>query len=144
MNFRNRGQRRDQVELPIIPLIDIVIFLLIFFVITTTFDRNSAIVLHLPEASDNKQETPPKEILELSIDAGGRFYVNSKLLINTQSETVQRALADAQNGRTDLALIVNADAQTPHQAVVTALDAARRVGNFAAVSIATRTPSGQQ
>lgn len=142
MKFRT--SRREMPDVNIAPLLDMVFLLLIFFMVTTTFDRSSAIVIHLPEASPTPPTTKKLETIELSIDAGGRYYINNQLLLNTQPETLQRGLEDIRKDRKDLALLINADGATPHQSVVTALDAVRVVGGFANVNIATKNPAGTQ
>lgn len=131
-----RPSRRDQLDVNIAPLIDVVFLLLIFFMVTTTFDKFSTIVINLPEATKNPREVK-LEPIELSIDASGRYYVRKQLLINTQLDTLRRALADAAGPNKNLPLLISADGQAPHQAVVTALDAARQE-NIVNISIATR------
>lgn len=135
-----RPRRREDLDVPIAPLIDVVFLLLIFFMVTTTFDRISTIQINLPAASNTPQEKTADPV-ELGIDATGRFYLHNQLLINTQLDTLKNALNQALGGQTGRLLLINADAQTPHQAVVTALDAARQVGGFSGVSLATKQPS---
>lgn len=131
-----RPKRRDDLELNLIPLIDVIFMLLIFFMLTTTFDNISTIVINLPEATKNQREVKLDPI-ELSIDASGRYYVRDQLLINTQIDTLRRALAEAAGASRNLPLLISADGQAPHQSVVTALDAARQE-NMVNISIATR------
>lgn len=131
-----RPNRRDQLDVNIAPLIDVVFLLLIFFMVTTTFDKFSTIVINLPEATKNPRDVK-LEPIELAIDASGRYYVTNKLLINTQLDTLRRALAEAAGANKNLPLLISADGQAPHQSVVTALDAARQEG-IVNVSIATR------
>lgn len=131
-----RPGRREQLDVNIAPLIDVVFLLLIFFMVTTTFDKFSTIVINLPEATKNPREVK-LEPIELSIDASGRYYVRNQLLINTQLDTLRRALAEAAGPNKNLPLLISADGQAPHQAVVTALDAARQE-NIINISIATR------
>ena len=131
-----RPGRREQLDVNIAPLIDVVFLLLIFFMVTTTFDKFSTIVINLPEATKNPREVK-LEPIELSIDASGRYYVRNQLLINTQLDTLRRSLAEAAGPNKNLPLLISADGQAPHQAVVTALDAARQE-NIINISIATR------
>lgn len=131
-----RPKRREDLELNLIPLIDVIFMLLIFFMLTTTFDNISTIVINLPEATKNAREVK-LEPIELSIDAAGRYYVRNQLLINTQLDTLRRALAEAAGPNKNLPLLISADGQAPHQSVVTALDAARQE-NMVNISIATR------
>jgi biopolymer transport protein ExbD len=137
-----RQSRREEPEINLIPLIDVMLFLLIFFVVTTTFTRNSGITLNLPEASPRpveEQEVP----VEVVVDAQGRYYVNDQLVVNKQLETVKKALQLAMKGREHPALVISADANATHQSVVTALDAALQLG-IVQVSLTTRQPEGAQ
>ncbi|MBI3773858.1 MAG: biopolymer transporter ExbD [Gammaproteobacteria bacterium] len=135
MNFRK--QRRDQIELNLIPLIDVVLMLLIFFVVTTTFKNEAQVQITLPQASNDPADKPP-QALEITIDKDGRYYVDKQLLINTQLDTVRRALRKVMADQpANPMLIISADGQAPHQSVVTAMDAARQVG-LTQLSIATR------
>lgn len=140
--MRLRQRRREEPEINLIPLIDVMLFLLIFFVVTTTFTRNSGITLNLPEASPRpveEQEAP----VEIVVDSQGRYYVNDQLVVNKQLETVKKALQLATKGREHPALVISADANATHQAVVTALDAALQLG-IVQVSLTTRQPEGAQ
>lgn len=135
--MRLRTSRKDELEINLAPMIDVVFLLLIFFMVSTSFNRESEIQVNLPEASSKPQEAKETPI-EISIDSSGRFFVNREVLINTQVATLKLALQKVAAGRTDIPLIISADAVTPHQAVVTAMDAARQVG-LTHVSIATKT-----
>ncbi len=133
MNFSTRP--RDDVDINLTPLIDVVFLLLIFFMVTTTFIRQSDLKIDLPQASAEPKPQPEK-MLELIIDASGRFYVDGRGVINNRPETLIAALRKALNGRRDLPMTIRADARTPHQSVVTALDSAARIG-LSRISIAT-------
>lgn len=135
--MRMRTSRKDDLEVNLTPLIDVVFLLLIFFMVSTSFNRESEIQVNLPEASAKPQQAKEAPV-EISIDASGRFFVNREVLINTQLATLKLALQKVAAGRTDVPLIISADAATPHQAVVTAMDAARQVG-LTQVSIATKS-----
>jgi biopolymer transport protein ExbD len=111
----------------ITPLIDVVFLLLIFFMVSTTFDRQTEILVDLPEASGEEASEKP-DLLEITIDKQGIFYVNQLEVINTQVDTLKRALEKAAGEKRDMPVIINADAKTPHQSVMTALDAASQVG----------------
>ena len=125
MNLRPQERRSPEVD--ITPLIDVVFLLLIFFMVSTTFDRESQILIELPEASGEEAVHEPKE-LEITIDPTGIFFVNQREVINTDVETLKRAIAKAVGEERDLPVIINADAKTPHQAVMTAMDAASQLG----------------
>lgn len=136
MNFR--PQRTDDIDLNITPLIDIVFLLLIFFMVTTTFERESEISITLPESSREQVQTQDKTI-EISIDKQGRVFVDGQALVNSQSATIREALDKAvrETGKAQPPLIINADAETAHQSVIKAMDAARQLG-LRKVTFATR------
>ncbi len=133
--MRLSATEQESPRLDLTPLIDVVFLLLIFFMVTTTFDRQTALKVELPTATDNPSEVPPDR-LELIIDPEGRYFIEGNELVNPRRATVQSALERASGGRTDIPLIIRADARSPHQSVVTAMDAAAQAG-FAQLSIAT-------
>lgn len=134
MNLSPRKREDPQIEL--VPLIDVVFLLLIFFMVTTTFVRYSEITVNLPEAAAAETERE-RVTVDLVVDVQGRYYVDQRLLVNTRLETLRSALHQAIDGRENAVLLISADAQTPHQAVITAMDAARQTG-IVQVSLATR------
>ncbi len=135
MNLRQF--RREEPAVNLTPLIDVVFLLLIFFMVTTTFREESEIQINLPQASNEPVERVA-QALEITIDRDGRFFVNQQALINTQLDTLKRALRESKSDAENQPVIVSADAKAPHQAVVMAMDAARQVG-LTRLSIATRT-----
>lgn len=133
MNFRPR--QTEEVGINLTPLIDVVFLLLIFFMVSTTFDRHAELKIALPQASAEPTSSE-SQIIDLVIDAGGRYFVNGRELVNTQPATLREVLAQYLEGERERPLIIRADARTPHQAVVTALDVASRLG-ISRLSIAT-------
>jgi len=134
-----RRQRRDDVEVNLTPLIDVVFLLLIFFMVSTTFKHDAQLQVQLPQASAKPVEQN-QQSLELVIDVKGHYFINDKEVINTRPETLKRALDQAAQGRNkDLPLVIRADAHTPYQAVVTAMDVAGQLG-FVHLSVATVQP----
>ena len=125
MNLRPHEKKSPEVD--ITPLIDVVFLLLIFFMVSTTFDREAQIWVELPEASGEEAKHTPNE-LDITIDAQGIFFVNQREVINTEVETLKRAISKAVGDERDIPVIINADAKTPHQAVMTAMDAASQLG----------------
>lgn len=119
----------DSLDINVTPLIDVVFLLLIFFMVSTTFSQYSELQIELPEAS---AEAPPaaNHSIEVSINSDGEYFIGGKKLINTQLDTLKRALLKAQEGRTGSAppMVISADGRAPHQAVITAMDAARQAG----------------
>ena len=133
MNFRR--QRRERVELSMTPMIDVVFLLLIFFMVTTTFEREAELKIELPEAKGEKaNESRP---LEIVIDASGKYYIGAHELVNTRLETLQKAMSDALKAGARRVVVISADKRAPHQSVIRVLDAARRLG-IKHVSFATR------
>ncbi len=134
MRFRQAAQQDPDINLT--PLIDVVFLLLIFFMVSTTFTRESEITVDLPESTVSQMERED-EPLEIIIDAQGRYFVNQKPVINKKLETLIGALRKEMEASGNTALVINADAQTPHQFVITAMDAARHLG-IEKLSLATR------
>ncbi|MCC5856836.1 MAG: biopolymer transporter ExbD [Ectothiorhodospiraceae bacterium] len=137
MNLRPR--RQDEPEINLTPLIDVVFLMLIFFMVSTTFMRQADLELTLPEASQDPREQAADSI-ELAINADGQYFVNGEPLVNTQLETVRRALEQARAEMPDAPLVIRADARSTHQSVVTAMDAAGQA-NISRLSIATVPPT---
>ncbi len=133
MKFKREA--REELELNLTPLIDVVFLLLIFFMVSTTFQKESEISLQLPRASDNPNATVADKI-EVVINAQGQFYVNDQELLKNDVTSLQTALRELSGGNRELPLSIRADAQTPHQSVVIAMDAAAKLGMLR-MSIAT-------
>lgn len=137
--MRIRATRQPLPDINMAPLIDCVFLLLIFFMVSTTFKHESELRIELPRAGERMAEDPQRRSIELVIDQQGRFYVNQEAVINTQLGTLVRALQRASAGRNEGAVLISADARTPHQAVMTAMDASGRAGlsriSFAATPV---------
>jgi len=131
-----RPDRRDErVDVNLTSLIDVVFLLLIFFMVSTTFDRHAKLKVELPEASA-KTEQQIEEPVVLSIDVKGNYFINDRQVVNTQLETLKIALQKTIADKKDVSLVLRADAKTPHQSVVRAMDAASQLG-LTRLSIAT-------
>jgi biopolymer transport protein ExbD len=137
MNLRP-DRRHDDVEINLTPLIDVVFLLLIFFMVSTTFDRNARLKVSLPEASAKMQQQQDTPIV-LTIDAKGKYFINDRQVVNTTLETLKAALQKTVGDDTEQMLVLRADGSTPHQAVVRAMDAAAQIG-LTHLSIATVEP----
>ena len=133
MQFRKRS--RGSLGIDITPLIDVVFLLLIFFMVTTTFTWQSQLKINLPEATAETQEAK-SNIVHVSVDKEGNFYVNDTPLTNNQRNTLYQALNELQTDK-NLPLIITGDANAPHQAVVTVMDVAGQLG-FSKVEITTQ------
>ena len=134
MKFQRRSRADNGINLT--PLIDVVFLLLIFFMVTTTFTKETRLLIDLPEANGEVADSTPAT-LELVIAKDGSYAVNGQNLINRDIKTIMAALREASSGNTDLPLVITADAQATHQAVITAMDAAGRLG-FSQLNIATQ------
>jgi biopolymer transport protein ExbD len=136
MNFQNRSTEED-VNINLTPLIDVVFLLLIFFMVSTTFDTTAQLKIKLPEASATQAPETAQQI-NLMIDGKGNFFVNSRELTNNRSATLKAALERSlSNGMT--AVVIQSDAASPVQSLVTAMDVVGQLG-FSQVSIATTRP----
>lgn len=135
MKFRRKP--RENVDINLASLIDVVFILLLFFVVTTTFTRETQLKVDLPEAASG---TPPEETalkqMEVLISAEGSYSLNGQALLKSDLESLMAALGKESAGDNSLPLVISADAQTPHQAVITAMDAAGKLG-FAHLRITT-------
>jgi biopolymer transport protein ExbD len=137
--LRFRRQRAGEVGVNLTPLIDVVFLLLIFFMVSTTFTRESQLTLDLPEASGSPREAPEEQV-EILVDEQGRYRVNGQALVDARMRTLQAAIYKVAAGDTTLPLVIAADAQASHQDVVRAMDAAGQMG-FVHLSISTRQPA---
>ena len=129
-------QSDTDVSVNLTPLIDVVFLLLIFFMVSTTFTKETHLAIDLPESSGEVREQQPRQI-EVVISKEGEFAINGQTLVNSRLETIKRALGKVSEGDSGMPLIITADANTPYQSVVTAMDAAGQMG-FANLSMTTR------
>lgn len=125
---------RDEPELNIVSLIDVILMLLIFFMLTTTFVRPSHIALRLPEAGG--QAAPAEKGVEITVTSLGEYRVNGRQLVDSRPETLEAALRKVMPEQSRRRLTLSADGRASHQSVVTAMDVAGRLG-FAEISITT-------
>ena len=126
---------QDEPDINLVPLIDVILVLIIFFVITTTFDARSTLQLQLPSATAQPASDQTKS-LSVLINAEGRYFVGDQEVLRTDIDALKQALATAGGEDRSRPVMLRADARTPHQAVVTALDALGQLG-FRRISIAT-------
>lgn len=141
MQFRRRRHQHGLL-IDITPLIDVVFLLLIFFMVTTTFTWQSELTINLPEADVQSKENTVKAT-RITIDAQGNYFINDKPLVNNQRATLKQALQEVAAQNTETPLVINGDAQAPHQAVVTALDVAGQLG-FSRIDITTQKADEKQ
>jgi len=129
-------RQRTQPEVNLTSLIDVVLLLLVFFMVSTSFVKQSQITIRLPEAESTAivQEVPSQ--IDIMITESGTYLVNGQELINNRAETIRNALQKTSGNNNTLPLTISADANAKHQDVVTAMDVAGRLG-FKQISIAT-------
>ena len=145
MNFRHR--QREEPEINLIPFIDVLLVVLIFLMLSTTYSKFTELQLTLPVADAEQQRDHPKEVI-VAVAADGRYAVNKAAVDGKGVDAVARALGQAAGAGRDSVVIISADATAPHQSVVTVMEAARRVGlsqiTFATQSSAsTRSGNGR-
>jgi len=134
-----RRSRTEEPDVNLTPLIDVVFILLIFFMVSTTFQRESQIKIELPEASAEPAETE-KDTLEIVIDADGRYFIGDQQVVNTELDTLKQAIAKFVGDRKELPVVIRADRHTPYEAVVRAMDATSQLG-LVQMSLATSQPA---
>ena len=125
MNFRPRA--KEEPEINLIPFIDVLLVILIFMMLTTTYSKFTELQLTLPVADAEQQRDHPKEVI-VAVAADGRYAVNKTGLEGKSVDVLAAALRDAAKAGPGSIVIISADATAPHQAVVTVMEAARRVG----------------
>ncbi len=138
MNIRPQ-RRRHSVLVDMTPLIDVVFLLLIFFMVSTTFDKQTQLKVDLPQASAAPEEQEEQKVIEIVVDRQGHYYLNDQELVSHDLETLERALKKAADGKLDTPIRVTSDRQAPFQAVITVMDAAGRLG-MDHLSFLTRAP----
>ncbi|MSR12288.1 MAG: biopolymer transporter ExbD [Gammaproteobacteria bacterium] len=134
MKFKRRLQ--EELAINITPLIDVVFLLLIFFMVTTTFNRETRLLVNLPEANAELAESMPTQI-EVIVARDGTYSINGRVLVNNRLDTLMRGLELESNGDRSLPILLIADAEATHQSVVTAMDGIGQSG-FTRLNIATQ------
>lgn len=139
MNFLG-GQAEEEIEFNLVPLIDVILTLLIFFMVSTTFEQRALLKIELPEASGAPVAEASQGVV-LIVDSGGRYFINEREVIGVDAATLSAALQEITGGDTGQHVVVRADASATHQSVVTALDVLGRLG-FSRIQIATVPAAG--
>jgi len=136
LNVKFKRQHKEELNLNVTPLIDIVFLLLIFFMVTTTFTKENHLAIQLPEAEGEVIDAPDK-MVEVIIDKDGQYSVNGQRLISPKLLTLKQAIEKVSQGDRSIPFIITADAVTPHESVVRAMDAAGQLG-FSRLSITSK------
>jgi biopolymer transport protein ExbD len=139
--LRLQHHTKEDPDVDLTSLIDVVFLLLLFFMVSTTFDRQALLKVDLPEASMVEDRAEMPESLELVIDNEGRMYLNDQRLIDSEARTIRAAMKQEAGDRRDIPLVLRADRLTPHHHVVTVMDVAAQLG-FLNLSIATDRSDG--
>ena len=144
MDFNRR--KRPPLEISITPMIDVVFLLLIFFMVTTTFNRQTELKVSLPEAKGVESEKKEK-LITLLIDAEGTYFISTddgkfRQLVNQKLSTLRKALEKEAGNSRQIPFVISADGKTPHQAVISALDVASGLG-FKRITFATKNAAGE-
>jgi biopolymer transport protein ExbD len=134
-----RRPAEDNLELNLTPLIDCLLFLIVFFLLSTTFTKSSKLNIALPEAKGEAAAAVPANSIEVSVSATGDYAVNGQVLASKQATSLRSAIEKASEGNHELPFMISADGNSPHQAVVTVMDVAGQMG-FQNLSISTRQP----
>ena len=135
----DRNRAMDEPEINLVPLIDVLFCLILFLVVTTSFNQRSVMKLQLPNAQTNAQVSA-NEALVVLIDAEGKFFVGNNEVLKPDVQSLKETISQVAGNNRDQPVILRADARTPHQSVVTAMDALGQLG-FVKLSIATTPES---
>jgi biopolymer transport protein ExbD len=136
MKLQNRS--REEPEINVISLVDVLLVLVLFLMVSTTFMRETKISLQLPQAAVDVAAAAPSDKLEIMITQAGSYLVNGRELVNNERRTLRAAIERLAGERRDLPVFIRADAAATHQSVVTAMDVAGQLG-FVKLNIATVT-----
>lgn len=139
MNFQ-RGRRHEDLEMNLVPLIDVLLVIIIFLVVSATFSRTSELQINLPTAEANATQEKPLTI-EVGVDASGKYVINGKGLADKSVASISAALQAVATGGKEPTIIINADANTTHQSVVNVMEASRIAG-FTHITFATQAKAG--
>jgi biopolymer transport protein ExbD len=134
-----QSRSREEPEVNLTSLIDVVLLLLVFFMVSTSFVKETEISLRLPQAEVQSEPVVELDALEIVVTQTGSYLVNGRALVNNERGTLRAAIERTIGSSRDLPVVIRADAQATHQAVITAMDVAGQLG-FVQISIATVTP----
>ena len=135
MNFQ-RGRTREEPEINLIPMIDVLLVILIFLMVTTSYAKYSELQINLPQAG-GQADTTQVQPITVAIDATAHYAINNNEVNYTNTATLSEQLKTAAGTQTDPTIVINADAKTPHQAVINVMEAARQAG-FGRITFATQ------
>lgn len=134
-----QSRANEEPEINVISLVDVLLVLVLFFMVSTTFMRETEITLKLPEASAAAPANAAADVLEITITESGSYVVNGRSLVNSERRTLRAGIERLIGDERDLPVFIRADANARHQAVITAMDVVGQLG-FVDINIATVTP----
>ena len=137
MNFQ-RGRAREEPEINLIAMIDVLLVILIFMVVTTTYSKFSELQINLPQAGGEVAVTQNK-VINVAVDASAHYAINNQNVSNATVDALATALKNAAGDQPDPTIVINADAKAPHQSVINVMEAARRAG-YGRITFTTQTP----
>ena len=135
MDFR-RGRKHEELEINLVPLIDVLLVIIIFLVVSATFSRINELQINLPTAEANAPQEKPL-VIEVGVDAAGHYTINNVALAAPTVEAIMQALRKAAGNGKEPTIIINADAKTTHQSVVNVMEASRQAG-YTHITFATQ------
>lgn len=139
MNFQ-RGRQHEDLEMNLVPLIDVLLVIIIFLVVSATFSHVSELQINLPTAEANAPENKPL-VITVDVDASGRYMVNDVIVTDPTVANISLALRKAVGSGKEPTIVINADASATHQSVVNVMEAARE-GGYVHITFATQVQSG--
>lgn len=139
MNFQ-RGKRTEELEMNLVPLIDVLLVIIIFLVVSASFSRTSELQINLPTAEATSLEDKPL-VITVEVDAAGHYMVNGNEVGSAEVSAISSALTKAAGNGKEPTIVINADAKATHQSVVDVMEAARQA-NYTHITFATQTKSG--
>lgn len=140
MQFKR--QKQADIEVNLTPLIDVVFLLLIFFMVSTSFIKETHLSLNLPKALSGEEQVQESAALEVIIDVNGFYQINGRALVNTDTETLESALKNLSENDLSKPITITSDANAPYQSVVSVIDIAGSLG-FSKINITTSPDQGQ-
>jgi len=138
MNFQ-RGKKHEELEINFIPLIDVLLVIIIFLIVSATFARTNELQINLPTAEANAPQDKPL-MIEVAVDATGRYLINGKTLADSTVTGISAALQAAAGAGKEPTIVINADAKSTHQSVVNVMEASR-VAGYTHITFATQAGS---
>lgn len=139
MNFQ-RGKKHEELEINFIPLIDVLLVIIIFLIVSATFSRTNELQINLPTATANAPQDKPV-MIEVGVDAAGKYVINGKVIADASVAGLSAALQAAAAGGKEPTIVINADAKSTHQSVVNVMEASR-VAGYTHITFATQAGSG--